>query len=666
MLDRLLAYVASASDEALAALTLQDMALCQAWYESYFDDPKEQRQYEFVLEKVAAWQSMVQTPAEHTAGRRHQVFLRQLIEHFIQKRQKEFGPDEIAFLTAVHYIGKGIKDVEQYDRVHEMLDPYMPVVLSRRQEEEPVPRLRSIAKKLQYATEEDIRKAPMRETRLLAGIELPCRGPVLTCRRHLRILGDVPDTCTVVVEGEGNICCVDGYVLGRVLAKQQCEVRGNVSGVIVTLHGDIRARSVINNAQTIAKMGGVYCLSAQGPKLIFAGRRIEIATGTMLGNFITRVMNVAEDVKGGRIQVAELAQARYFRHLGSSQLGIVLRRELSCEDFGEITGAELNRLLSQAYQLRRAARNFDTMAQLARREIEHKAQSALMFLLGGGETHKKLQEIMAAQRRINMLVRIISNLQDVLERVQDGMLGALDEFEAENAEFADISAFLEEEETTSLDQDLLQETEEARALQERLAGQRLDRTQTQSILSEVTEKIGYLENERSKLAAVVSQREKEMQSLDQYETLLAGVGKNASKLEMLQKLLPAVRRQGPDSPIAARLQAGLVVMALRTIERQSVNLEEYERHAVENRRNFQAVSDRLGKDFQIRILENPEDEAFAARVMGRFESGVKIYMDVYVENEAEAPKDSIVTTPDSDDVRTYVRAGTGARFHSRE
>src|SRR5690606_21980894 len=103
--------------------------------------------------------------------------------------------------------------------------------------------------------------------------------------------------------------------------------------------------------------------------------------------------------------------------------------------------------------------------------------------------------------------------------------------------------------------------------------------------------------------------------------------------------------------------------ALRAIERATTHAAEFEKKAEESLADFRAVSERLGKDYQIRVLENPEDESFAARVTGCFEPGVHIYMDAFDEN-APATADRVLVTQEDDAVHTFIRAGGGTRFHS--
>lgn len=656
MLERLAEYVEKLPEDKIGDLLIQDIALCQAWSAAGAIYPGEKARAQVLAKQAAAWQRRVHPPDEKTDGRRHQWLLRGMIEKLSTEPREPLDSDEASFLRAVQALLKGMAHGKQFDRLRELLAPHADSIERRAAERRSAPGLPLISRRIQYATSADIEAAPQRETRLLAGIELPCRGPVLTCPCHLRVLGDVPDRCTVVVEGEG-ACSVDGYILGRVLVKQGCEVRGNIAGVAIVLYGDIRARGIINNGYAVAKMGSVLCRSAQGPRLVFAGREITIAESAMLGRYISRVVNVGREICGGQVHVSERAQAPWFRHLGPNDLRIVLRRELCCEDYGEVTGEELNRLLSDAYRLRSLAHNLDIMADLSRREAEHTAQSTLMFLFGGSETHKKLVDIAAAHRRLDAVARLTNNLRAVLESTQDGLMRKLELIPVPDHDVMDMDR------ERMVDRELARESEDAASARPVTAARRINPVQAARIVADVGKKLQHLTKERASIEKTIAKREKEMQSLEQYETLLKSSGKATTKLELLVSILPTLRKQPESSPIAARLKSPFVEMALRNIDRRLRNGNEYREQSVTYRRGFLSVSERLGREFQIRMLENPGTDDDASRVTGRFERGIKIYMDMYADNELELPPNSLIRTPSGNEPRTYVRMSHAARFH---
>ncbi len=658
MLETLMEHVAALPEERLGTLLIQDIALCQTWFSACIGNPFEQTRWQPLLQQVRAWQRRARIPDEKTEGRRHQRVLRDLIDLLGQDPRYHFSGDEALFLKTVLTLAKSGPHAKHYERMIELISAHASYLEQRCKERPAAGGLPGLARRIQYVTEELLPGSPYRETRLLAGIELPSNGPVFSCTGYLRVLGDVPERCTVVVEGEGE-CSVDGYVLGRVLAKEQCEVRGNIAGVVIVLHGDVRARGIINNAYVVAKRGGVYLRNAQGPRLVFAGREIAMESSKM-GRYVTRTLNVSKDMSGGQVHVAGIAQAAHFRNLGPNDLSVVLRRELCCEDYGEISGEELNRLLSDAYRLRTLAHNLDVMAEMAQREAEHNAQSALMYLFGGGEMHKKLVDIAAAQRRISAIDRLRHSLQMLLVSAQDGLMRKQAEIAVPDTEIMNLDG------ERLIENELAKETEEGAAMSSAVNTLCINPVQAARAIADIPKKLKQLARERKVQEKTIAQREKEMQSLGQYEALLKGAGKTTTKLELLLKILPTLKKQPPESPVVTRLGSPFVIMALRNIDRQMRNQREYTHHAQEYRRGFRAVSERLGKDFQIQVLENPDEEQAAAKVTGRFERGVKIYMDMYAENELDLLPGSLIRAPGGNDVRTYVRAINVSRFHVSE
>ena len=531
MFERLAEWVASWPDDKVAALLLQDMALCRAWAHSCRQESEKEALRAALVPRVRYWQGCRVTHTEETAGRRHQLLLRNAIELLKTGELDRLDGDQAELLIAAHDIVTECVDPAGLGRPLRLIGPHVQRLKAMAAMKQPSAGLAVSARRLQYVSEEDIKNAPVRETRLLAGIELPGRGPVMTVPSHVRILGDVPDGCTVVVEGSSH-CLVDGYVMGRVLCKTHCEVRGNIAGAVIALKGAIRARGVVNNATVVAKLGSVHISSAQGPRLIFGGTAIKVAHGTMLGHYITREMMVGQDARGGRIEVSQQVRARRFGHLGGTHLDIVLRSSLSSEDFGEVTGKELKKLLSEAYRLRRQMRNFETIATIAQREAEHAARSVLLFLFGGSATQKRIEGLTGMQARLNLIGRMVTNLAASITHAEAG-------FDALLAAGAPELLPLDPDEP--LEPELEKQRQEVLRLQKAL-GQRLkDRREKSQVIRNAIERLQRLNKERVALQAALDASQADFEAQGQYERLVSEEGGNNSKLQVLQKVLPVLR-----------------------------------------------------------------------------------------------------------------------------
>ncbi|MBI2424305.1 MAG: hypothetical protein HYV27_15850 [Candidatus Hydrogenedentes bacterium] len=659
MIANLIAFVERKKLDELSNLTLQDAALCRAWANAHADLPGKHPLVEKLNSAVSQWTANYVTGETATAGQRSQLMLRTLIDDLKQDSHQNISIGEVAFAHAVHILLQDGGVRERSPRVAELLEPEAEILRKRLETDRTPLDFTDLESRQLYITSREISAAPVMETRLLAGIELPSRGPLIKVASHVRVLDDVPENCTLVVEGLHH-CAVDGYVMGRVLSKLHCDVMANISGVVVVLQGDIRVRSIINNAKVISKMGSVRCQSAQGPKLIFAGKSIHVQEGAMLGTLVTRVLTVGGEVKGGHLQVADQCAASHFRHLGQSALTVSLRRELCCEDYGEITGNELKRLLSKAFRLRRIAHNYQLLASTTRNEVEHGAQAVLMYLFGGSDTHKKLEDYLQTQRRLGIVTRILDNMSLAMEGAQDS-LSHKGDFEKDDIQDPALNTLSDEDQ---VDEDLRREHEEVDALRKSMDSAAMDYRQTGLLLDQARGKHRKLTEERDALQALLKQKEKNIQSLENYEKVLAASAAGTdSKIKVLLKILPAIRKQPENSPLAMSLRSPFIAMTMGIIERKLKHIKEYEARRASCLDDFRALADRLGKDFQVQVLERPE-ESGAARVTGIFEKGIRIAV-VDSPGGALTPEESCFLTEGDELPHTYYRTNTSMRVFAK-
>ncbi len=653
---RLIEFVASAEVPAGFPFTLQDMALCQLWLEDPSSPSTDGPDTHKVSQAIADWLHQEHPPDVPTAGRRHQHLLRALLDTLERGAEADLLPAEVALLQTADRLCSQMTSPIRGARFTTFIERHRGRLSALADRHGKNLRRHELETRICFATPRDIQQAPTEVIRLLAGIELPCRGPIYRADANLRILGDVPEDCTVVVENNGH-CSVDGYVMGRILTKGFCEIRHNISGVAITLDGFIRARSIINNALVISKMGSVVCTSAQGPKLIFAGQSITVLDSTMMGTFITRSMTVTGEMRGSHLEISGHATATRFRPLGTSAMNVVLRRELSCEDFGEVTGDDLKRLLSAAYALRRNAHNYKNLAEAARREGEHTAQSILMYIFGGGEVQKRLQGFLQAQRRHTLVCNVVDNLKRILAEAQDGLVGDA------SAEVGAAPTLEFEEEEEAPDEVIVGAQADTEQLEASIRAGGLNRTQRTLLMEEARTKLSAMLALQEEAEEKMREEERGIQQLEKYEQVLAGSGEGATKLDVLNRIIPAMKKQPADSVMGRRLRSGFVIRALRNVDRAVRHGAEFSRNASKYLTDFRAVSERLGKDYQIQVLENPENDEESATVTGIFDADTRIFMDVFIPNIADASPETLITTREDDGVRTYRRTQAGSGFH---
>ncbi len=655
VLRRLIEYVLEAPVETVAALTLQDLALCAQWAAVHGSDATHLQETATLRERIASWLEVETVPQPGTCGRRRQPLLRQKLG-LLAAEGAHLRREEIDFLLEVNGLIAHHVAPQRFERVAEVVSPHVERLRALQGSTAPDVLETAFHGSMLYLREQDLTQARPREVRLLGGIELPHRGPVYTAPCTVRVLGDVPDDCTLVVEK--GACSVDGYLLGRVLAHDHCDVIANIAGVCVAQRGDIRARNIINNAFVVAKLGDVHGVHAENAKLVFAGNELVLYEDSFLGNMKARAARVGGTVHGGAWHVAGPLSAYRFDHHRQQHLSIVLRRELTCEDYGEVTGPDLNRLLSAAYRLRTRAHHFDSLATLATDEAEQLAQSALMFLFGGGAAQKLLEELSAEQQRARVLRRVIKSIHEVRVAAEERLVrpGAITSWF-----IGPESSWMHMEDLTRLDTDepvdgdLAEANAHAQALHKEILSKQLSRSRAARILEEAGEKVRALNEELEELTQSAQEKAEALQAMPALEALMGSTQDGNSRLQVLQKVLLKLRASKTKNTVTERLQTPFVTLSMRNIERRLSRARHYREQARGCLDNFSGVSERLGAEYQVRIGDTNTPQAVASAT-GRFAADVWIYLDMEGEGgAAQDVKRLEVTAETGDETATYRR-----------
>ncbi|MBX7255394.1 MAG: hypothetical protein K1Y02_03440 [Candidatus Hydrogenedentes bacterium] len=667
MLDRLLEYVLPLPEERLSRISLQDMALCWAWHDSYAEDPLQQQLWAAIPAIVSTWSSCAGKPTIVTEGRRHQWILRELIDTLQSNGVMALAWDETYFLCRVHDLTNNVKDAGLFERVRSILGNHRISLDSRVRGLLLRPGLPILSDRLHVVTSEDLMRARPREIKLFAGIAKPGRGPVFTHKSgHLKILDSVPENCTVVVENGS--CSVEGFVMGKLAATQHCEVQENISGVVVVRQGDIRARNIIVRAYVVSKWGNVFCMNAESPDLVFAGNEIRVETSALMGRYVADKIRVKGDIHGGLFEAASLLTAARFRRSEVRDLSIVLRRELSCTDYGEEPGPDASKYLGRAARLRRQLGNERTAIDYANQEAEHAASCALVYLNSVENMHPIAERLHKAEHRLALVNRIVSAMQTLAVMAEDrlnqvvrhsGSIPDIPDITTAEEPFSQLDAIHAElagiKDEGQLDRDVNDEFVELSALKERLLNATADQRRIAALLMQIREKIAKWRRERDELTQTIGYYEKELQN--------ASNGENSgratrSNVHLLRRLLATVRERGmgSDEAIAKKLQSVPMRMALRTVNNSLSRASTHETNVAALQRDLADVAQLLRKDFQIIISEGIDRSQGAPRVSGCFDARVRIYADPFLLNEPQPPAGSCVLTPESgESPRTYCR-----------
>ena len=404
MLEKLIAFIEDGSEDRLGEISLEDAALGRTWCAAR----KKTDDGTPIQAQLDTWVAKHRRPHWDTEGHRHQWVLRDLIDEVIAGRLTHLEKDELDFLCWAFELAGRIEQRDAYSRVRNLLQPFVNEIEVRRRE---LPRhsgLNALAKRIRFLDSADLENAPPARVRTIAGIEMPSTGPLLKHAGHVRLLGSIPDDCTLVVEG--GCCSIMGYVMGRLAATRDCDVRHNISGVLISSMGSIRARNIIDQAYVVAKAGYVRVRRVENPKLLFAGERLVVTDSVRRGRLIAPDIDIHKEVLGGCIHVSRCLSGNRFRATPDLPIEIVFRQRLSSTDFGGVRTRDATRLWSEVLRLKTRILTLDSLIQSMDREVKHHAETALYFLCTDRMSEKHAEGIRRNKSRLEVIDRIIEGL----------------------------------------------------------------------------------------------------------------------------------------------------------------------------------------------------------------------------------------------------------------
>ena len=671
MLERLIEHVIGLSDDQLRAQSLQDMAICRAWRES-FGSAIEENQYKRLENRIAAWLGMSPKQDLSTEGRRHQWVMRDLIKGLRRSGLDTLERDEAALLHAVLQLIDEANDRQAFSRVQMLIGPHGPALNELREANAPTPGLQGIAKRLNVLTTQDLLAAPRREVRLFAGILMPFRGPVLSLRGHIKVLQDVPEECTLVAE-DGS-CSVEGYVRGRVAARDSCDVRENITGAVVVRLGDVRARNIVEKACVVSKWGSIYCRRCQNPKVAFAGKALTIAEYAALGRYFAPRIQIHGEFRGGMLNVSNGARAERFVHTGERPVRIVLRRELTCADYGEKPGADAGKLLRRADSCRRRLETLDALLATAEQEVESCANNAICFIFGDTETQQRLERLGQGRRKHHVFECMVAWLKQHIASAEEHDLLRAGSSETTERNFADaddvmldIKTELEQLETEGHeDPELRLMFDDLRGIDAKLDHGVQDKARLTRLIHRMRELL------KTWQAAQQNLNQDNERDAAHFHRVLANVDLQVedraemSRAQLLKRILTSPRAQGESEVLERRLQSGYMRIMLRTMRNRAERAKQLRSTQKEVRRDLQETSRILRDEHYISVPESARVES-EATVEGRFTDGVGIYAGTYALTDDAAQSNAAFLAVDSGtQVRRYVRTAGGGIEEQQE
>lgn len=669
MIDRLVEYALSATREELAQLGVQDAALCDVWHKSYQGDAARLKAYEKIPAVIVAWAEAAYRETEPTEGRRHQWVLREAIDALQYGRVSSMTWDEAQLLLSAHDLSARASDPDHYLRVVGLIRPHIEAVRARVSALNPTPGLPTISSRLHVVTDEDILRSRPREIKLFAGVPLQARGPVLIHEKgHLKVIRQVPENCTVVVE-DGSIS-VEGFVMGRVAASNHCEVRDNISGMVIVRQGDVRARGIMVRAFVVSKWGSIHCRQAESPELLFAGEEICVEGSTTMGVMKAPVITVHGEVNGGTFHATKNISALSFRNSETRKLSIVLRHDLTCQDYGEDPGPDGLRLLGKANRLKRQLAAARERIAFTHGEAEHVARCAVTFLLGGDSANPVAEKLQRAQHRLSLVNRVtsvfttlIGMAEERLERLAryEGRIieEDADSLQEHTSSLNEVHAdFTQLETEGDPEADIRSEMQDIASFKERLFSPGSDMAKVAQTLDALRERLRVWKREREQLLHLIAKQESGVQVLQGASERVRNANTAMPMVHFLRQLITLLRERGdaPNSPQMLRLQSGFMRVAMRSINSRVERAERDKRTIEKMREQLREIAERLRKEFQIAFSDDDRGDSAGPRVTGMFDAGVRLYADAYLLADGTSGKGAVFeTTGSANMIQTYTR-----------
>ena len=657
-LDALLAVLLEKASEEAGTLTLEEATLCAL---AELADGENEAAARLGLLARAFTDRFEENGAAATASRRRQPLLRALIEECVAGRAGQMQGDEVAFLCVAYELAGATRKGACFERVREFINPERPkldLLRKSRPLTASMPRLGSL---LHVVSEADFDAAPARQAQEFAGLAMNIMGRVLTHRGHLRVLGDIPDNCTVAVE-QGD-CYVDGYMLGNLAATGSCNVRGNVSGVIIARHGDVRMRDVINHATCISKQGRVVCMNALQPGMVFGFNGVEVCGEVRGGTFLGGEFRAGGVVTGGEVHVSQSASAARFARAGQLETSIVFRHTISHADYGELVTREAARLVGKAYRLRQRVEELNARSSILQSELDQIATNAVLYLAGGEQAQTHLQTLQKAERRLSFLDRIIAGVEAMV-RATDLRLNVKQEREIEDdgmeAVFDDdsLTGLVDEldalEQEGEVEEELLGRRDELIRLQRAMRGKNFHVQNMVRMLIDLSDRASAWRAERQHLARQIA-------TLEHHTTSTMGkvalVEKAAASgpLIVLDQLRKAIAQQ-PNSPVAERFRTPFARLLFRNIDNRRRYSNDIARRRTMTANEYAAMREELHSKHQLRLptLKGSEGEA-PPRVRACFDEGVRIFGAMHAFETKRDSSPCVCVTPQEDGPVTFQR-----------
>lgn len=660
MFRPLIDYYAQAEDDAVSSATLEDMVLLSALRTS-LEGEGPATELDFVPNLVERWLASPRNGNNGVEAEGLQLLLCGLLDKLALNGLTSLNRSEIDTLIATHELIQRAGILDEYDGLDRLLAPHAEALAIRATKLGPEPRLSQLAGQIHFTSSEKLEAVPLRDISNFAGLDLPARGPVFTHHGNVKVLDFVPDRCMLVVDGGS--CAVNGYVLGRIACSDNCHVRGNIGGVVVTNRGNIRAHKILDRAYVVAKYGSVRASHASDPELVYAGETITIDEATRLGTFASPAIQVGGRIECGNFTVSKSLQAEHYSSSERRDLVIELATNVSCDIYGGLVDVEAAQTLTRLARLRQSFTSQSSILELAHRECEHFANTAILYFLGNEERDHQIEELHRKRRRLGFLERVIVGIE-LLARSSERRLAIREsksqihdsakDSDDEEAGLLETLGDVGEDEPGELpiDEDLAKEKHELEAISKKIQS---PGAVTPSILLGLRERrIGWI-RERAFLQDEIARVEAELLDMSDSAKALTRGTENLTRIQLLRRLLSFANERPRTDRFRMRAASPFVQLMLKTIKTRRQRSRSYETELEELKESYARQTAELMNAYRIPAPPLDEKATASAEVTGTFDAGVTVCTERYLLREAEVPNHSVIVTGDTTSARTYRR-----------
>lgn len=634
MLEAAARELAAMPDEALAALTLEDMAILTVLREASAEQGGDLSG--MLAQLHERWLGQYAQKSSSSAALHPLILL--LVRALEENRGGALEPGEIACLLHFHALAGQCGAAGVAAELNLALGAFLPFLQEAQEKAGRLPsaELPELQRRIRYAFPEQIKQAPRMDAKIFAGVALPFRGPLLKSKCHLKIFGDVPEGAAVAVER--GTCAVTGHVLGFLAAAEDCFVAGNVSGAVVCGKGIIRTNDIVDRATVIAKQGEVHCRRALGPRILFAQQRITVEQDVVRGTLVGQSIAIGGTMTGGQLHVAREAEAKHFAAEDNSPLDIVFRRTISCEDYGEALPPEAGKLLARTKLIRNRMQEYARMIVCAQVEAERYAGNALLYLCGGDRATQELAHMETMQRRLAFLERVIAGVDGLIQMSEDRYAphGGVDAPASAGGESSFDMEVIEEEcraleAEGAIDAELMSRRDEVRSMHARFSKGRGSSAGLEE-MRRLHDQSAQWWREHASLSKQLEHKQNEVSALVGKVALLDKASGEGMKLKVLQQLLSAAKSHAQSQALGRRANQPFMQVMLRHIQQRMQRIKLYQSRSLLLKEEYEKLAARLETENKVAVPKTTaqgQDAQYAPAARGLFDAGVRIYGDLH-------------------------------------